>query len=157
MRRIIGSSVVGVIVGGICWFFGLDIASAVVVCLVIVAGGIVWATVPAFAPDRDWPVAPANSFAGGRHETSDLSWTLRVRRGDVNEAVTVRVRAIARTRLAARSLDIDNPAQQPAIEALIGGPAYYVLRPDRGRSVNLATLIRTLDALDTLERPATER
>jgi hypothetical protein len=153
MRRLIGVFVAAVLIGGACWFFGLGIVSAIVVALVIGAGGAVWRVLPAPGPDREWPPGPAATLDGARRETSQLSWSLRTRGGTIDPArVVARVRTIAVNRLALRQLDLDDPAHRRAIERLIGSPAYELITADLTRPVHLSRIANALDALNALER-----
>jgi hypothetical protein len=152
MKRIVVPILVAVAAGGVCWFFGLGILPSVIVLLVVGAACVLLYRLTPAAANVEWPTAPPIASDGLRRETSNLSWALRTRNGIVDDAVIVRVRAIAVNRLARRQLSLDNPAHRPAIEALIGARVYSVLSPLGTRPrVRLAALAGTLEILERLD------
>lgn len=98
---------------------GVLVAAAALLCLAAgaaltgilpwthaLAGALVLATLLAVyratgtvIEDPDWPRRPQETRSGGRHEVSDLGWSLLGRDGRVREQVAHRVRDLARARL----------------------------------------------------------
>jgi hypothetical protein len=150
MRRLTGIVVTALVVGAICWFFGLDVMSSLVIALVIVAAGVAWRALPESGPTMDWPVAPAPGRDGNRRETSQLSWSLRTGFGAVDDRIVARIRRIAVNRLALRQLDLDNPGHRSSIERLIGEDVYELVSSERTRPVRLVAINHALDILDAL-------
>ena len=62
-----------------------------------------------------------------------------------------RVRQLARQRLALHQLDLNDPADRPRIEQLIGHRAYAVLVRGERRPPFLRSFLHCLDALDALD------
>jgi len=147
-------SVGGPIAMLVCWYFGADVWHAIAIAACLCAVGVAWVA---------WPedqVAPWHKHdewrGGGRSDVVRLSWTLYRRRGRASAEALRRVQAIGRRRLALRQLDPLDPAHGPAIERVLSGAALAVLRSsDAGLSDSqlptMRSLVRCLDALDTLE------
>jgi hypothetical protein len=150
MKRFVPVIVIAILTGAIVWFFGLGILPATVVSLVAGAIGTVLRLVTMATPNRDWPLPPPPITDGARREAFELSWAMRTRSGIVDDRVVLRVRSIAANRLALRHLDLDNPAHRPSIERLIGPQVYDLLTSVDERHVRLATVLATLDVLDSL-------
>ena len=152
MRRFVGIVVLALVVGAVCWFFGLDVVSSLVIALVIVAIGVAWRVLPDSGPTTDWPVGPAPVRDGNRRETSQLSWSLRTGFGAIDDRIVARIRSIAANRLALRQLDLDNPRHRSSIERLIGEDVYELISSERTRAVRLIAITHALDVLDALGR-----
>jgi hypothetical protein len=150
MKGRITTVVVAVVVGGICWFFGLAVLSSISIALVIIAVGLLLLALPLGPAAADWPPGPPPAADGHRHDTDQLTWTLRARGVDVTERVRSRIQDLARNRLAARQLDLDNPAHQRAIRSLLGDPAYAFVRTGPHDQLTVKSINTTLDALDRL-------
>ena len=133
-----------------CWYFGSDVPHALVIALSITTLGLIWAAAPA-GEEPAWPndIRPDQP---GRRDVAELSWWLHSRRGRVDDTALRRVRALTSTRLANLGLDLADPAHRAAIERLIGADAYAALRADWRRPPPLRSVVRCLDALDTLNR-----
>jgi hypothetical protein len=157
MRRLVPVIVVAILVGGVVWFFGLGILPAIVVVLAVGAVGIVLRLVAVQSPNREWPPPPPPKTDGARREAFELSWAMRTRTGVVDDRIVRRVRSIAVNRLALRHLDLDNPAHRQSIERLVGAQVYDLLTAGDGRNVRIASVLATLEVLDTLStsRPTT--
>jgi hypothetical protein len=152
MKRLAVVIVVALLAGAGCWFFGLGILSAIVVVLVVGSAGMMLRTLTPPATSTEWPIAPPLPNDGARRETSELSWALRTRGGIVDDAVILRVRAIAASRLAHRQLDLDNPAHRRAIEALVGARVYELVNVRDGRRrVRLPSILGALEVLERLD------
>jgi hypothetical protein len=169
MSRYAGPVILGVLVGGGAWFFGLAVVPSIVVAMVVAALGITLDLVAtptdsALSPDAEsptgtmliprsmeWPPAPPQPNDGARREVSELGWALRTPTGVVEDRVLLRVRNIAATSLRRRQLDLDNPAHRTRIEALLGAPLYAVLRPGEPRRTSVRTLRSAVGLLEALE------
>jgi hypothetical protein len=162
MKRFVWLGVGAIALGTACWFFGLDASASAVVTLAVAAIGATWMSFPDRRPSTQWPPGPAMTLDGARRETAQLSWSLSARPGltgenVVSETVVARIRYIAANRLLSRQLDLRNPADADAIVALIGREAFEVVSHERARPATLTAVLRSLDALDTLDprRPLT--
>ena len=133
-----------------CWYFGADVPHAVATALSLTTLGLIWAAAPG-GEEPAWPNDPGPDQPG-RRDIVELSWWLRSRRGRVDDAALRRVRALTSNRLASRGLDLADPAHRAAIERLIGAAAYATLRADWQRPPLLRSVVRCLDALDTVDR-----
>jgi hypothetical protein len=169
MNRYVGPIILGVLVGGGSWFFGLDVVPSIVVAMVVAVLGITLDLVtmpadtalsttaepPMGAPliphAMEWPVAPPLPSDGARREVSELGWALRTPTGVVEDRVLERVRNIAATSLRRRQLDLDNPAHRDRIELLVGAPLYELLRSREPRRASARTLRSALGLLEALE------
>lgn len=140
----------GVLVGLVAWFFGTDVAHAVMVGIVATVAALVWAAVP---PVRDvpWEDPQRDSDDGARHDVVRLSEALRPRFGRVRTTALRPVRELAARRLALHHLDLDLLQDRVAIERLIGTAAYGVLCAGLRRPPRLRSLLRCLDTLDALD------
>ena len=152
MKRIAAVIVVAVLAGAGSWFFGVGILPAVVIALTIGAVGLVVRLATVATGSREWPPPPPLVTDGARRESSDLSWAIRSRGGGVDGRIVERIRRIAAERLAARQLDLDNPAHRSAIQQLVGSRAMAVFTSPAAHTVRIAEVIAMLDILDTLDR-----
>ncbi|MCU1477895.1 MAG: hypothetical protein JWQ64_2588 [Subtercola sp.] len=143
---------VGAAVGSAaCWYFGLDVWRAVGFGVIGAAAGLTWVAVPDHS-FTEWTLPGDSSRDGARRDVVQLSWALRSRYGRIGHTAFSRVRDVAATRLALRGLDLTDPADQPAIERLIGGRAYATLRSgSRLRLPRMRAFVHCLDALDALD------
>ena len=150
-RRLTLIALIGTpVLAAACWYFGTDVAHAIAIALSITTLGLIWAA----APGGEEPAWPNDTRLDqpGRRDIAELSWWLRSRRGRVDDAALRRVRAMTSNRLTSRGLDLADPADRAAIERLIGTEAYATLRSGRQRPPLLRSVVRCLDALDTLDR-----
>jgi hypothetical protein len=152
MKRIVAVILVAFVAGAGSWFFGVGVLPAIVIGLTIGAVGVVVRLATLSTGSREWPPPPPVVTDGARRESSDLSWAIRTRGGSVDGRIVERIRRIAAERLAARQLDLDNPAHRSAIQQLIGSKAMAVFSSPTAHSVRIADVIGMLDILDTLER-----
>jgi hypothetical protein len=144
--------VVVMLIAAVCWYFGADIWHAVLLGGVLTTVGLISLVgIPARDPSvTEWRAGPSANREGARGEVAELSWSLRTSYGGrVDIRAVSRVRQIARRRLALHQLDLNDPADRPGVEALIGPSAYAVL-VRRERRPMLRSLLHCLDALDTL-------
>jgi DNA/RNA-binding domain of Phe-tRNA-synthetase-like protein len=98
--------------------------------------------------DPAWPRTPVEARAGGRHDVSDLGWSVFGRDGHVTDRVVRRIRTLAADRLRAHGVDPADPAAQPDAERLLGA---RVLRQLTSRQPPTARTVKTwLDAIERL-------
>lgn len=146
-RTTIGVLAVAFLLALIFWYFGADVWHAILIgagiTLVALLG---WLAMAIQVGDSPWSSRGRSNHAGSRSDVSELSWSLR---GNSGTAAVWRLRRIARQRLARHHLDLDNAADRPRIEQLIGRQAYVVLA--RRRQVRLRALLRCLDALSAID------
>jgi hypothetical protein len=152
-RRVtIWAVIVAVLVAAVCWYFGADLWHSVLLGSVLTTVGLITMV---GTPDRaiantDWRGDAGTNRVGSRGEVAELSWSLRTSYGRVDNKAVSRARQLARRRLALRQLDLNDPADRPAIEALIGRSTYAIL-VTRERRPLLRSLLHCLDALDALD------
>ncbi|WP_022902536.1 hypothetical protein [Curtobacterium sp. B8] len=94
---------------------------------------------------------PVRSAPGARRELSETAWALRSR-GGVPERALARARAVARHRLRTlHRLDLDEPHDRDAAEALMPAAVVTVLLRERGPELDLATFANVLGAVEALD------
>lgn len=125
-------------------FDGVNIALALAATAVVgVVGGR-----RELGHDLSWPALPGQDRGGHRHEVSQLSWSLTGRDGRVSDHALRRLREVAATRLRLASIDPDDDA---AVRAVLGVPAWRVLRSPASAAPTVRALDACLTALDRLE------
>lgn len=159
-RAAAGVVVLAVIASAVVWFFGVGVALSLAVGGVVAAVGLTWTAIRD-APSLTWPVPPVRSAPGARRGLSETAWSLRSR-GGVPERALGRARAVARHRLrTVHRLDLDDPDDRPAIEALLPPDVVAVLRSERRPELDLTAFGAVLTAVEALapptDRTATER
>ena len=140
---------------GLVYWNVVDPWHAVATAAVATAISILWSATDATTPDPEWPHLPIEARAGGRHDVSDLGWSVFGRDGHVTDRVVRRIRALAADRLRAHGVDPSDPAAEPDAERLLGA---RVLRQLKSRQPPTARTVQTwLDAIDRLgAAPTTE-
>lgn len=156
----VGITALAVVAAAVTWFFGVGIPQSLAVGGVVAAVGVTWSAI------RDdvsltWPRPPVRSTPGARRELSEVAWALRAH-GGVPERAVGRARAVARHRLrTVHRLDLDDPADRLAIEALLPPSVVAVLRSERQPELDLAGFGSVLSAIEALaptnEPTTTER
>lgn len=123
--------------GAFAWGWGILVAA------VILMLGIRLPEDPRLdAPGR----SPGHRYIGS--EVSRLAWAINAESGTVNEAVTRRVRATLRRRLARLGVDVDDPAHAADADRLLGAGLWQRLA---GRRTTIADIRNGLDAAERLE------
>jgi hypothetical protein len=121
---------------------------ALATAAVATAISILWSATDTTTPDPGWPDLHIEARAGGRHDVSDLGWSVFGRDGHVTDRVVRRIRALAADRLRAHGVDPADPAAEPDAERLLGA---RVLRQLKSRQPPTARTVQTwLDAIDRL-------
>jgi hypothetical protein len=105
---------------------GLGTWRAVTVGVAVTGAGAVLAALPRQVR-VGWAVEPAPGSEGGRSELLYLSLALQPRGGRVSQTGLARVQALGRDRLRRRGLHLDQEADGPAVEHLVGRTAAAVL------------------------------
>ncbi|MDF2561514.1 MAG: hypothetical protein K0R99_2960 [Microbacterium sp.] len=99
-----------------------------------------------------WPPERRRSAERGS-EVSRLAWSINSRTGVAGHVVVRRVQDVLRRRLAHRGLDLDDPAQHAAVDALLGPGVRDALHK---REVHAADLEKVLDAVERIAAGAAE-
>ncbi|GAB2484461.1 hypothetical protein GCM10027063_28030 [Promicromonospora xylanilytica] len=158
-RRIITVTVLATLAAaGLVHWHIVDLGHAAAAATLATATSILWsATEPTTGSttDPEWPRTPVEARAGGRHDVSDLGWSVFGRDGHVTDRVVRRIRALAADRLRAHGIDPADPAAQPHAERLLGA---RVLRQLKSGQPPTARTVKTwLDAIERLgAAPTTE-
>jgi hypothetical protein len=141
-----------------CWYFGADAWYSILMGMAIASVGVSGLVGPARLDlgGIAWPGGGLADRSGARSDIVELSMLLRGSHGLVNHGAVLRVRRLARQRLALHKLDLLDPADRREIEQLIGRRAYALLVRSKHRPL-LRSMLHCLDVLDTLDltRPAT--
>jgi hypothetical protein len=159
-RAAAGVVVLAVIASAVVWFFGVGVPLSLAVGGVVAAVGLTWTAIRD-GPSLTWPVPPVRSAPGARRGLSETAWALRSR-GGVPERALGRARAVARHRLRLlHRLDLDDPGDRAAIEAVLPPTVVAVLQSERRPELDLAAFGTVLSAVEALapptDRTATER
>jgi len=112
----------------------------IVLAIVLVSRQIFFDEGPFWPPER-------RRHAERGSEVSRLAWAINSRTGLAGHVVVRRVQNVLRRRLAHRGLDLDDPAQYAAIDALLGREVRDALHK---REVHAADLERVLDAVERI-------
>ncbi|WP_345764695.1 hypothetical protein [Diaminobutyricibacter sp. McL0608] len=148
--RLIICVTLGAGVGLIAWYFGMDVAHAIALGLVVAAVAAVLGAVPDHRP-ADWTREREPAESGIRRDVSHLSWSLHSRSGVIAASAHRRLRDLARTTLARHDLDLDENADAAAIERALGPEAWEAVRPGERGLPRLTGVEATLDALARLD------
>lgn len=143
-------AIVALLLAALCWFFGADVWHSVLFGTVLTAVGVI--VLRGLGPDVgtvSWRAAGHNR-QGARRDVDQLSWSMRGGYGTVHGAAVWRVQRLAAQRLALYHLDLQDPADRPTIEHLLGRRPYRLLTRGESRPVSLRALLRCLDALDVV-------
>ena len=153
--RLVLCVTLGAGVAVIAWYFGMDLAHAIALGLVVAAVAVVLGSVPEHRP-AEWAREPGPAETGIRRDVSHLSWSLHSRSGVVAASAHRRLRDLARTALSRHDFELDEPADAAAIERLLGPEAWNTIRPGERALPRLAEVETTLDALQKLDRKVPE-
>lgn len=129
---------------------GVPVAFAAAWLLLIVAVGLL--SRAGLVDDASWPPAPPERRPRGS-EVARLSWNINSRTGEAGFLIVRRVERVLRHRLARLGLDLDDPAQAPAVDELLGaGVRDTFTRAE----VTRADLERVMTAIDRLPSPTNQ-
>lgn len=151
------SAVIGVLVAGVAWAIGVTPLQSAVIAVCVVAVGTVRGVMEVqqrASGGEPWHGGWTLTRGGSRRDVRQLGWRMRADRGRVHGAALQRLRRVAWTRLRRHGIDLDDPAQSAAAEALIGTTAYRVLTVEHGRAVRYAAFVQAVDALERLAAPS---
>lgn len=146
--------VLGVAAGVVIVFLldglGVPVAFAAAWLLLIVAVGLL--TRAGLLDDGSWPPPRPERRPRGS-EVSRLAWSINSRTGAAGFVMSRRVERVLRRRLARLGVDLDDPAQSPAVDALVGeGVREVFTRP----AVQRTDLERVMSAIDRLPSPTNQ-
>lgn len=154
-RVVTVTTLVGLVAGGLVFWHVVDVWHAVATVALACATSILWAATDATTGDPEWPRTVVGIRAGGRHDVSDLGWSVFGRDGHVTDRVVRRIRALAADRLRAHGVDPADPTATPDAERLLGATVLRQLTS--GRPPTARTVQSWLDAIERLgPAPTTE-
>lgn len=138
---------VGAVIVVVLEALGVPVEFSVAWLLLIVAVGLL--SRATHLDEWSWPpLRPERRPRGS--EVARLSWNINSRTGEAGFVIARRVERVLRHRLARLGLDLDDPAQGAAIDAVLGeGIRETFTRPE----VTRADLERVLNAIDRLPSP----
>jgi hypothetical protein len=105
-----------------------------------------------FDDDASWPPEEPRRASSGS-EVSRMAWAINSRTGVAGHLVVRRVQNALRRRLAHRGLDLDDPAQHPRIDALLGEGVRDALHRSE---VQRTDIERVLDAIERIPNDTEE-
>lgn len=150
-RVVTVTALAGLAAAGLVYWGVVDPEHALAAVAVASALSVVWVATARTTADPEWPHLDVEARAGGRHDVSDLGWSVFGRDGLVTDRVVRRIRVLAATRLRALGVDPADPAARADVERLLGARVVRQLAsplPPSARTVQL-----WLDAIERL--PAT--
>lgn len=148
-QRVVTVTVIAVLcaAGLVFWnVLGLSHAAAAVALACTIS--VLWAATDTTTDDPEWPRTVTEARAGGRHDVSDLGWSVFGRDGFVTDRVVRRVRALAADRLRAHGVDPADPRARPDAERLLGAAVLRQLMS--GQPPTARTVQTWLDAIERL-------
>jgi hypothetical protein len=150
-RTAVRGALVALLLAAICWYFGADVWHSILFGTVLTAvAAIALRGLGSDVGTVSWRAA-GNNRQGARRDVDQLSWSMRGSYGRVDGVAIWRVQKLAAQRLALHQLSLQDPADRPRIEQLLGRRAYLLLVRGERRPVSLRALLRCLDALDVLD------
>jgi hypothetical protein len=146
----VGGITLGAAAGAVLWVLGASWSVTVALAVFGLAAGVAWAGF-AGAERRRFVRLPLDARPGTRSDMTQIAWSLRGRHGEIGDAGVRRLRAFARSRLAHRGLDIDEPADASQIRLLLGERAALAVISGQVRTIG--DVEHCLDRLEALEAP----
>ena len=134
---------------GLSWLAGLAFVTLALVGLAAVAGVLVLTGLDV-RPDPGFERARHDRRHGARGELQDFAWAMVARDGRVSERMMRRVREIASARLARHGLDLSDPADERAIEELVGSHVFRTLTRTGSPRPKMSEIRHAVDALDRI-------
>jgi hypothetical protein len=148
-RRVTTVTVIAALVAaGLVFWNVLDVPHALAAVALASTISVLWAATDATTSDPEWPHTFVEARAGGRHDVSDLGWSVFGRDGFVTDRVVRRIRALAADRLRAHGVDPADPEALPDAERLLGATVLRQLTS--GRPPTARTAQSWLDAIERL-------
>jgi len=148
-RRVVTVTVLAALTaGGLLFWNVLEVPHAVAVVALACTLSVLWAATERGTADPEWLPTFTGARAGGRHDVSDLGWSVFGRDGFVTDRVVRRIRALAADRLRAHGVDPADPAARPDAERLLGATVLRQLTS--GQPPTARTVQTWLDALERL-------
>lgn len=129
---------------GVNWILSLLIAG-------VGAAAVAILELPALAQEPTWPVPEEHRRGGGRRELTNLSWMFTSRHGGIDPAALLRLRAIARRRLALRGIDLDAPADRERAIAALGQQGHAILLTEDAAALSHRQITVCIEALERLD------
>lgn len=149
VRQVAAALLTGALVSAVAWVAVLDPAAAGAVGLLVAGAVLTWRRAGVAAEPWRWS-PERGERPGERREALELTWALAGTDGRVSARAYRRVRAIAAARFARHGLDLDSPADAPALRALVGHRVLATLTREREPWPRVAELERAVAALERL-------
>ena len=151
LRRLILSAALGIALGFVAWYLGMDAAHAIGLGAATFAFAACLSALGE-AADIAWAAPAPQPRLGARRDLSQLGWSLGARGGRASPEGVRRLRLVAERALSFRGLDLEDRASDQELERLLGAEALRLLRRDSGvappRTAAVAAVLARLEALD---------
>ncbi|MGO4593699.1 hypothetical protein AB4Z18_07735 [Leifsonia sp. 2TAF2] len=148
LRRLILSAVLGIALGAVAWYFGMDAPHAIGLGAVVFAFSSCLSALGE-AVDLSWPMPPPPPRPGARRDVVQLGWSLSSRGGRASPEGIRALRLVAERALQLRGLDLEDRSADAHLAALLGSDLLALLR--RGSAVQPPRTAQVAAALDRLE------
>ena len=152
LRRLILSALLGIALGAVAWYFGMDAPHAIGLGAAVFAFAACLSALGE-AADLTWAMPPPPPRPGARRDVVQLGWSLSSRGGRASPEGVRALRMVAGRALQLRGLDLEDRSADVRLEALLGADLLALLR--RGSPVEpprTAQVSAALDRLETLVR-----
>jgi hypothetical protein len=161
LRRLIGSVLLGVVVGFLAWLLGMDAPHAIGLGGVLIALAVCLSVLGDQA-DVGWPAPEPALRPGSRRDIAQLGWSIAARArglrggGHVSSDAVRRLRTLATEALALSGVDLDDPTDGDDVRRLLGDGAPALLRRGSAAAPTttefIAVLSRVEGLADTVDR-----
>lgn len=151
------SAVVALVVAFPAWAIGVTLRQSAVIFVCVLAVGVGCGVIEVHQlaiGGEQWRGRWSLARSGARRDVRQLGWRLRADDGRVHGAAVQRLQDVAAQRLRRHGIDLADPAQAAAAEALLGATAYRVVTGRGERAVRYAAFVRAIDALERLAAAA---
>lgn len=154
LRRLIGSALLGIVVGFLAWLLGMDAPHAIGLGGVLIALAVCLSLLGDQA-DVGWPAPEPALRPGSRRDIAQLGWSVAARSrglrgGHVSSDAVRRLRTLATEALALRGVDLDDPAAGDDVRRLLGDGAPALLRRGSAAAPTTAEFVAVLDRVEGL-------
>lgn len=151
-RVVIGVLVVGAGAGIVYVLDRLGVPAEFAAAWLVLIAAVGLLSRAALLDDASWPPARPERRPRGS-DVARLSWNINSRTGEAGFLIVRRVQRVLRHRLARLGLDLDDPGQSGAVDALLGpGIRETFTRPE----VTRTDLERVMAAIDRLPSPTNQ-